>query len=100
MDDKTKVWHVRMPGLCQASLNVPDIVSPVLHWLDDEETDLNDDLADPTNPVLCVPSQYNDQFWRIKLSYRESMCGEPGSTLNFWGLSMHSDWWNYRSRIQ
>ena len=65
-------------------------MSPVLHWLDDEETDLNDYLADPTEPVLCVPSQDNDQFWRMKLQYRESWYGEPGSTMNYWQLNTFS----------
>ena len=88
---KTRVWYVRMPGLLQAKLKVPDLVSPVLHWLDDEEADLSDYLADPTEPVLCVPSQDNDQFWRMKLKYRESMYGEPGSTMNYWQLSVHSE---------
>ena len=91
MDDQTRVWHVRMPGLSQAALKVLDIASPVLHWLDDEEADLNDYLADPTEPVLCVPSQDNNLFWQIKLRHRESMYGEPGSTLNYWQLSMHSE---------
>ena len=62
MDDQSRVWHVRMPGFSQATLKVPDLASPVLHWLDDEEADLNDYLADPVEPV-------------IKLSYRESMWG-------------------------
>ena len=90
-EDQTKVWYVRMPGLFQATLKVPDLVSPVLHWLDDEEAALNDYLADPTEPVLCVPSQYHDQFWRMKSQYRESMYGEPGSTMNYWQLSVHSE---------
>ena len=63
---------------------MPDLVSPVLHWLDDEEADLNDYLADPTEPVLCFPGPDNQLFWQIKLQYRESMYGEPGSTLNYW----------------
>ena len=82
---------VRMPGLFQATLKVPDLVTPVLHWLDDEEADLNDYLADPTEPVLCVSSQYSDQFWRMKSQYHESMYGEPGSTMNYWQLSVHSE---------
>ena len=80
-----------LPGLFQATLKVPDLLSQVLHWLDDEEADLNDYLADPTEPVLCVPSQYHDQFWRMKSQYRESMYGEPGSTMNYWQLSVHSE---------
>ena len=75
----------------QAALKVPDLVTPVLHWLDDKEADLNDYLADPTEPVICVPSQYSDQFWSMKSRYRESMYGEPGSTMNYWQLSVHSE---------
>ena len=38
-----------MPGLFQAALKVPDLLTPVLHWLEsDKEADLNDYLADPT----------------------------------------------------
>ena len=48
------VWHVRMPDLRQAKLQMPDLVTPELHWLEDEEEDLNDYLKDPTHPVLCV----------------------------------------------
>ena len=33
-EDKTRVWHVKMPDLRQAALRMPDLVSPVLHWLD------------------------------------------------------------------
>ena len=47
LEDQTKIWYVKMPGLFQAKLKVPDLVSPALHWLDDKETDLNDYLADP-----------------------------------------------------
>ena len=44
LEDKTRIWHVKMPAFFQATLKVPDIVSPVLHWLDDTEADLNDYL--------------------------------------------------------
>ena len=54
-EDKIRVWHVRMPDLTQTEEQMPDIVVPELHWLEDEEADLNDYLKDPTNPVLCVP---------------------------------------------
>ena len=91
MDDKTKVWHVRMPEFVQANLETPIMVSPALHWLDDDEANLNDYLADPTDPVKCVPSPDNEWFWDIKRSYRESMYGELGSTLNYWQLSMHTE---------
>ena len=32
-EDQNKIWYVKMPGLFQATLKVPDLVSPVLHWL-------------------------------------------------------------------
>ena len=64
---KTRVWHVKMPDFSQATLRMPDLVSPELHWLDDEEADLNDYLADPTNPVLCVPGPDNQLYWQIKI---------------------------------
>ena len=47
-ENKTRIWHVKMPDLRQA------IVSPDLLWLANEETDLNNYLKDPTHPVMCV----------------------------------------------
>ena len=49
-EDKIRIWHVKMPDLRQATVEMPDIVSPDLHWLADEEADLNDYLQDPTHP--------------------------------------------------
>ena len=46
-EDKVRVWYVKMPDLKQATEEMPDIVSPELHWLADEEADLNDYLQDP-----------------------------------------------------
>ena len=45
-EDKTRIWHVKMPDFRQAAVEMPDIVSPDLHWLADEEADLNDYLQD------------------------------------------------------
>ena len=90
-EDKTRVWHVRMPDFRQATVQMPDLVTPELHWLEDEEADLNDYLRDPTHPVLCVPGPDNHLYWDIKLQCRESRYGEPGSTRNYWQLSMHSE---------
>ena len=89
-EDKVRVWHVRMPDLQQATEEMPDIVVPELHWLEDKEADLNDYLKDPTHPVLCVPGPDHRLYWDIKVQCRESMYGEPGSTRNFWQLSLHS----------
>ena len=91
MEDKTKVWHVKMPELEQKDVEMSIMKSPALHWLDEDDTDLHDYLDDPTDPVKCVPGPDNELYWDIKRSYRESMYGEPGSTLNFWQLSMHSE---------
>ena len=90
-EDKTRVWHVRMPDLRQAAQRMPDLASPALHWLSEGEADLNDYLKDPTDPVLCVPGPDHHGHWEIKLQSRESMYGEPGSTRNYWQLSMHSE---------
>ena len=90
-EDRTRVWHVKMPDFQQATVEMPDLVTPDLHWLTDEEADLNDYLQDPTHPVLCVPGPDNPLYWDIKLQCRESRYGEPGSTRNFWQLSMHSE---------
>ena len=90
-EDKTRVWHVKMPDFRQATVEMPDLVTPDLHWLADEEADVNDYLKDPTHPVLCVPGPDNRLYWDIKQQCRESMYGEPGSTRNYWQLSMHSE---------
>ena len=89
-EDKVRVWYVKMPDLQQATEEMPDIVSPELHWLADEEADLNDYLKDPTHPVVCVPGMDDQFYWAIKDQCAESRYGEPGSTRNFWQLSMHS----------
>ena len=89
-EDKTKIWYVRMPDFRQAQEEMPDIVTPDLHWLADEEADLNDYLKDPINPVLCLPGPDNRLYWDLRVTGGESMYGEPGSTRNFWQLSMHS----------
>ena len=89
-EDKIRLWHVKMPDLRQATVEMPDIVSPDLHWLADEEADLNDYLQDPTRPVVCVPGPDNRLYWDTRAQCAESRYGEPGSTRNFWQLSMHS----------
>ena len=61
----------------------PSIQTPSLRMLEDDETNLNDYLEDPTNPALCVPEQYHDHYW----SSLESHLGGPGSTMNFWDTS-------------
>ena len=90
MEDKSRIWHVRMPDFRQARAETADIVTPDLHWLADEEADMNDYLADPLHPVLCLPGPDDIQYWDLKGLSSESIYGEPGSTRNFWQLSMHS----------
>ena len=59
--------------------------------LEDDELNLSDYLDDPTDPVLCVPEQDHDHYWRLLSSSDESALGGPGSTMNFWQLSAHSE---------
>ena len=63
----------------------------MLHLLDDEESDLNEYLDDPTDPVMCVPEQDHDHYWSISRDTCECRFGRPGSTVNFWKLSAHSE---------
>ena len=59
--------------------------------LDEDESDLNEYLDDPTDPVMCVPEQDHDDYWSILRGARECKFGGPGSTVNFWELSTHSE---------
>ena len=65
--------------------------TPMLYVLEEDESSLNDYLDDPTDPVLCVPEQDHDHYWRLLKSQPESSLGGPGSTMNFWQLSAHSE---------
>ena len=90
-EDKTKVWYVKMPELIEIDGDQPSIQTPSLHTLEDDENNLSDYLDDPTDPVLCVPEQYHDHYWRLLNSKVESVLGGPGSTMNFWQLSAGSE---------
>ena len=68
-------------------MEVPSLKTPLLHMLEEDESDLNEYLDDPTDPVLCVPDQDHERYWEILRSQYESRFGGPGSTLNFWQLS-------------
>ena len=59
--------------------------------LNEEESDLNEHLDDPTDPVLCVPEQDHEEYWNLLRGACESRFGGPGSTVNFWQLSAHSE---------
>ena len=100
-DDNTKLWPVKMPEFIEVDGTYPAIQTPSLHMLDDDEINLSDDLEDPTDPVLCVPEQFHDHYWRLLNQSAESALGGPGSTMNFWmtsagierltlGVKMHS----------
>ena len=84
-DDKSKVWYVKMPEFIE--LGDTSLLSPELHMLDEDESDLNEYLDDPTDPVMCVPEQDHDDYWSILRGAHECKFGGPGSTVNFWELS-------------
>ena len=86
-EDKTKVWYVKMPEFIELDGERPSIQTPSLRMLEDDETNLNDCLEDPTNRGLCVPEQFHDHYWRLLHSSLESHLGRPGSTMNFWDTS-------------
>ena len=88
-EDKAKVWYVKMPEFFQ--LGDTSLVSPELHILDEDESDLNEYMLDPTDPVVCVPDQDDPEYWSLLRSAHESKFGGPGSTMNFWELSAHSE---------
>ena len=83
-EDKAKVWHVKMPEFIEIDGRPQSIQTPAIHTLEDDEINLSDYLDDPTNPVLCVPEQYHDPYWRLLNKSAESVLGGPGSTMNFW----------------
>ena len=91
LEDKTKVWYVKMPEFVELDGDQPSIKTPSLHTLEDGVLNLSDYLDDPTDPVLCVPEQGHDHYWRLLTSSQESALGGPGSTMNFWQLSAGSE---------
>ena len=38
------------------------LVSPELHLLDEEDSDLNEYMLDPTDPVECLPDQDDPEY--------------------------------------
>ena len=91
LEDKTKIWYVKMPEFVELVSDQPSLKTPLLHMLEDNELNLSDYLDDPTDPVLCVPEQYHDHYWRLLVSSTESAQGGPASTMNFWRLSAHEE---------
>ena len=51
--------------------------------LDEGESDLNEYLDDPIDPVVCVPEQADDECWNIVRGAHECKFGGPGSTVSF-----------------
>ena len=54
-EDKTRVWYVKMPAFEQ--FRNTSLVSPESHLLGEDESDLNEHMLDPTEPVVCLPDQ-------------------------------------------
>ena len=52
-------------------------MTPVLHMLDEDESDLNEYLDDPIGPVLCVPEQDHDEYWDILRGAYKCRFGGP-----------------------
>ena len=52
LEDKTKVWYVKMPEFVEIDGDQPSIQTPSLHTLEDDEINLSDYLDDPTDPIL------------------------------------------------
>ena len=53
LEDKSKVWHVKMPQFIEMEIGTPSMMPPALRMLSEDESDLNEYLDDPTDPVLC-----------------------------------------------
>ena len=54
LEDKTKVWYVKMPEFVELEGDQPSLKTPSLHMLEDDMINLSDYLDDPTDPVICV----------------------------------------------
>ena len=80
LEDKSKMWYVKMPQFIE--LGDTSLLSPQLKPLDERESDLNEYMDDPTDPVICVPEQDHDNYWSILRGTHESMFGGSGSTVN------------------
>ena len=60
LEDKTKVWYVKMSEFVELERDQPSLKTPLLHMLEDGAINLSDYLDDPTDLVLCVPEQDHD----------------------------------------
>ena len=45
---------MKMPEFIELEMDLPSLKTPLLHMLEEDESDLNEYLDDPTDPVLCV----------------------------------------------
>ena len=79
LEDKTKIWHVKMPEFIEVRDRGPILEDSIYsRMLEEDESDLNEYLDDPIDPVLCVPEQDHDRYWDILRSQFESRFGGPG----------------------
>ena len=60
-EDKTKIWHVKMPQFEQ--LGDTSLVAPELCLLDENESDLNEHMLEPIDPEVCLPDQDEPDYW-------------------------------------
>ena len=63
-DDKSKVWYVKMPEFVH--LEDTSLLAPEIYMLDEDESDLNEYMLDPTDPVVCVPEQDDPEYWTVE----------------------------------
>ena len=67
------------------------LVAPELCLLDETESDVNEYMLEPTDPVVCLPDQHDPDYWHLRRSADECKYGGPGSTMNFWAQSSFID---------
>ena len=72
-EDKAKVRYVKMPEFIQ--LGDTSLVSPELHILHEDESELSEYMLDPTDPVVCAPDQDDPEYWSLLRGSRESKFG-------------------------
>ena len=80
LEDKTKIWYVKMPEFIELEMDLPYLKTPLLHMLEEDESDRNEYLDDPIDPVLCVPDQGHERYWEILKSQPEC---------NFWWSTVY-----------
>ena len=53
LEDKTKVWHVKMPEFVESEMGQPSMKTPLLRMIEEDESNLNDYLDDLLT-LFCV----------------------------------------------